>query len=674
MTTRQSQKTSTLRSVLFSLLSATSIASLAACSADAPTTTSLVPGSESFTVAEAPSQQPVDAVTFYYDGVPNSVTINDIGVLFSATILGTNSVSEIVAYSNDVLGIPISNEDVFGLGAPLDDAISDFTDDGDVDIDDVAVLLAVALTGGVPADANLVNQFLASTLGLSATVSQSDLDAFFAPLPPVSSIVDESLDVFSDDLGNPFQTFTTHTVNTGALVPLDPDEYTVGFYSGVGDIRPVLSYDLRNLPDNIQVLQAEFVTFLPPIVPDFLGLGQPAPFNLANNNIIAEQVEFTSPINSATFFLPGTTLGVLSDQGQNVPPFFSGQERLDVTGAVQNVLDNPVSPTISPNNLFQIRLRAQREVFNGTASGEFRPIGLPGEGKFNDFTVSIAANDLSDLFNVDQFDIAELTTGALPDEVADLLADFVDALPPFSQDETADIAQSLSETPTPNEFGAISSFFIDENALLGQPEPNFANLDELRSLNPIGLAASPTSALRVDITEATPGDFRLILDGPITITAGGDDGDFGDLAEDELVGLDDFLQTYASLQAPGLAQDIALQALAEFNADGDIFDFVNDVLTQQTLGNAPFAVGIGATSLTITLPGVGNGNVIIEIPFSFLALEIDLVLDFDVIDLGRVVVSLPDGTVIEATDARELFARAVYNGANLRVRYTTGLQ
>lgn len=672
MTSRQSQKTSTLRSSLFAFLSVTSMAALVACSADAPTTTSLAPGSDSFTVAEVPSQQSAGSVSFYYDGVPNVVTIEDIGVLFSATILNTSSVSEIVNYSNNVLGIAITNDDVFGLGAPLDESISDFTGDGEVDIDDVAVLLAVALTGGGQApNANTINQFLATTLGLNATVTQSDLDAFFAPLPPVSSIVDVSLQPFSDDLGNPFQTFTTHTVNNGALVPLDPDEYTVGFYSGVGDIRPVISYDLRELPDNVQVLQAEFVTFLPPIVPNFLGLGQPAPFNLANNNIIAEQVEFTSPINSSTFGIPGTTLGVLSDQGTNVPPFFSGQERLDVTGAVQNVLDNPVSPTISTNDLFQIRLRAQGEVFNGTASGDFRAIGQPGEGKFNDFTVSIAADDLSDLFNVTEFDIAALTTGALPSEVAELLADFVAALPPFSQDETATIALSLSETPTPNAFGAVSSFFIDENALLGQPEPNFANLDELRSLNPIGLAASPTSALRVDITEATPADFRLILDGDVV-----SDTSIGEIDAFDPVGLDELLQVIGSEAVEddnALLADIAFQALAQFNEDGDIIDFVNAVAFQQALGTANFEININATNLEIVLPD-GDGAIAIIIPFSFLALEIDLVLDFDVIDLGRVVVSLPSGEVVEIPETDELFARAVYNGANLRVRYTTGLQ
>ena len=172
-----------LRSSLVSLALASSLAGvMAACSSDTPTATQ-VPSTISAQLPEtaAPAN---DSIAFYYDGVKTSITIKDAAILFAALQQNTNDASKIVSFVNNTLKAgPITAADVNALGDPLKPAISDFTGDGVVNINDAAVLFAIASTG-LPPTASKVNTFLSGTLKLGVTVTQAQLDSFFSSAPP----------------------------------------------------------------------------------------------------------------------------------------------------------------------------------------------------------------------------------------------------------------------------------------------------------------------------------------------------------------------------------------------------------------------------------------------------------------------------------------------------------
>jgi len=172
-----------LRSSLVSLALASSVAGvMAACSSDTPTATQ-VPSTISAQLPETATPAN-DSIAFYYDGVKTSITIKDAAILFAALQQNTNDASKIVSFVNNTLKAgPITAADVTALGDPLKPAISDFTGDGVVNINDVAVLFAIASTG-LPPTASKVNTFLSGTLKLGVTVTQAQLDSFFSAATP----------------------------------------------------------------------------------------------------------------------------------------------------------------------------------------------------------------------------------------------------------------------------------------------------------------------------------------------------------------------------------------------------------------------------------------------------------------------------------------------------------
>ncbi|MFS8867382.1 hypothetical protein [Synechococcus sp. H65.1] len=172
-----------LRSSLVSLALASSLAGvMAACSSDTPTATQ-VPSTISAQLPETATPAN-DSIAFYYDGVKTSITIKDAAILFAASTQNTSDASKIVNFVNNTLKAgPITAADVTALGDPLKPAISDFTGDGVVNINDVAVLFAIASTG-LPPTASKVNTFLSGTLKLGVTVTQAQLDSFFSAATP----------------------------------------------------------------------------------------------------------------------------------------------------------------------------------------------------------------------------------------------------------------------------------------------------------------------------------------------------------------------------------------------------------------------------------------------------------------------------------------------------------
>ena len=174
-----------LRSSLLSLLLTSSLVGGAvACSfSESPSVTQVLP-TLSAQVPETPASPP-DSISFYYDGVKTSITIKDAAILFAAGVLNTNDPVQIVNFVNNTLKAgPITAGDVTALGNPLDPAISDFTGDGVVNINDVAVLFA-AVSTGAPPTASKINTFISGTLKLSGvTVTQAQLNSFFSAATP----------------------------------------------------------------------------------------------------------------------------------------------------------------------------------------------------------------------------------------------------------------------------------------------------------------------------------------------------------------------------------------------------------------------------------------------------------------------------------------------------------
>ncbi|MFS8911904.1 hypothetical protein NW841_12340 [Synechococcus sp. H60.3] len=181
--TARDPKTNLRSSLLSLLLTSSLVGGVTSCSfSEAPSVTQ-VPPTLSAQAPETPVAPP-ESISFYYDGVKTSITIKDAAILFAASTQNTSDASKIVNFVNNTLKAgPITAADVTALGDPLKPAISDFTGDGVVNINDVAVLFAIASTG-LPPTASKVNTFLSGTLKLGVTVTQAQLDSFFSAATP----------------------------------------------------------------------------------------------------------------------------------------------------------------------------------------------------------------------------------------------------------------------------------------------------------------------------------------------------------------------------------------------------------------------------------------------------------------------------------------------------------
>ncbi|MGF1575614.1 MAG: hypothetical protein ACFCU9_06660 [Cyanophyceae cyanobacterium] len=157
-------------------------------------------------------------------------------------------------------------------------------------------------------------------------------------------------------------------------------ELPAGNQIGVGydatfalDVRPIMTWDVSEIPANVVVTGASLVLFQQPgivVDPDSVFLLQPTPVNLDINNVIVEQVSFNDGISTGLFDVTGRELGVLSNRGDFFRDPFGGQVVVPVTNAVQDVLidsENITSSTFA-NDLFQVRLRCELEVNSGGAS------------------------------------------------------------------------------------------------------------------------------------------------------------------------------------------------------------------------------------------------------------------------------------------------------------------